>query len=140
MMRCSTFARHVRHPDRTEMRRCCSERGAAGVEAGFDVGPVVNGDFAGQIKGFAAGELLSVPRRGHVVTCFVADCIHVVLDAKSPALASRGLAPLRQNPAVRCAGIIPYFPKTCNGVKTDCHETVATLDQLYRAKIQEYFG
>ena len=122
-MRCSTFARHVRHPDRAEMRRCCSERGAAGVEA---------------------GEFLSVPRRGHVVTCFVADYIHVVLDAKTPALASRGFAPLRQNPAVRSEGIILYFPKTCNGVKTDslevCRETVATLDQLYRAKLQEYFG
>lgn len=52
----------------------------------------------------------------------VYDRIHVVLDAKTPALASRGLAPLRQNLAVRCVSIIPYFPKTRNRVETDSLE------------------
>ena len=124
------FAWYVRHPNRAEMRTTlapafgssasprwicdASERGAAGVETGLDVCPVVNGNLAGLVKGFAAGEFLSVPRWWHDATRLVVDRIHVVLDAKTPTLTSRGLAPLRQNLAVRCADIIPYFPKTCN--------------------------
>ena len=39
-----------------------SERGAAGIEAGLDLRPIVDGNLAGLIKGFAAGEFLFVPR------------------------------------------------------------------------------
>ena len=40
-----------------------SERGTTSFETGPDVGPVVNGNFAGLIKGFTTCELLPVPRR-----------------------------------------------------------------------------
>lgn len=105
----SVSARHVRHPDRAEVRRDSrgaeavvknglgaheviknpgalrrievlsfnevefgegcklrghpSESGTTSFETDPDVGPVVNGNFAGPIKGFAACELLTVPRR-----------------------------------------------------------------------------
>ena len=79
------FVRHVRHPDRAEMRRdpcraesnevefgksCklrrhASERGATGVETGFDFGPIVDRNLAGLVKGFATCKFLSVPRRGN---------------------------------------------------------------------------
>lgn len=39
-----------------------------GFEASLDVGPVINRDFAGFVKGLAAGEFLLVPRRRHDVT------------------------------------------------------------------------
>ena len=58
------FVRHVRHPDWAEMRRDCSGRGAAGVETGFDFGPIVDGNLAGLVKGFATGEFLLVPMWG----------------------------------------------------------------------------
>lgn len=57
------FAWYVCHPNRAEIRCDGSECGAAGVETGLDVCPVVNGNLAGLVKGFAAGEFLSVPMR-----------------------------------------------------------------------------
>lgn len=59
----SAFARHVRHPNRAEMRCNGLKRGAAGVETGFDVSPVVDGHLVGLVKCLAAGEFLPVPMR-----------------------------------------------------------------------------
>lgn len=57
----------------------------------------------------------------------VYDRVHVILDAKTPALTSRGLAPLRQNLAVRCESIIAYSPKMRKGAKTGSSETTQEM-------------
>ena len=124
-----------------------SERSAAGVEAGLDVGPVVDGDFAGLIKGFAAGEFLSVPRRGDEAGFRRFNLRPQVVHGLDLFFRSHAVNGFHYGWHIRYSlndgVIIPKiaaFVTEVDKSELTLRETVATLDQLCRAKLQEYFG
>lgn len=73
---------------------------------------------AGELFEVEPFQLGMIPKQSvvQVATIDVYICSHVPSNAKAPTLTDRGLAPLRQNLAVRCACIIAKSAADCNRV------------------------